>query len=164
MFGSTEAPPALGARSALSWIGGLSPTTPLVGLPHGPSQSRAIAEFMVANKVAAGEEYPPAPWWAKYDGFNLDRAHSREWWAVNAYWGYTRENAQDVQLAIGWAFGVIDNVAVLTPARAGDGSEIGVERREHFARMLHRLAPLPPGLQPQAEAGRVAPGAGQTSA
>lgn len=147
VFGWTEAPLALGAHSALAWIGGLSPTTPLIGLPQGPSQSRAIAEFMVANKVAEGADYPEQAWWAEYAP-KLARVYEPEWWAVNSHWGYTRDNAQGIQLAIGWAFGVIDNITVLTPAHAGDGSDIPQQRREEFARRLHTISTP---SQPQAQ-------------
>ena len=71
LHGRTRSSEVLGAWSTLAWLGGLHPQPPLTVRPDRVTQDRAIAEFLIAQRVSAAEPYPSSAWWAE-QGCGLD--------------------------------------------------------------------------------------------
>lgn len=143
VYGRTNSPEALGSRSALGWIGGLDVTAPLSSRSEAPSQRRALSEFMLASRVSEQEPYPEVAWWRE-QGYEPGQALPHEWWEANSGYGVSRAYAQGIALALGWAFGTIDDPTLLTPIHRDDGSEIPTADRAEYARVLRKLSDRTP--------------------
>ena len=151
LFGETGSPEVLGSRLALAWIGGIDDTTsPMVHSAAAPTKLRAITEFMIAEAISKGEPYPSAAWFGE-GGLPADEAPSRDFWEAHAGYAGTRSYALGVAAAIGWAFGVIEDVAMMTPVYWEDGSKLSDGDRLACASTLRDLSrrPMPPPPRPQ---------------
>lgn len=150
VFGQTGSPEVLGSRLSLAWIGRLDgQTSPMVHRPAEPIKSRALAEFMIASSISTGDAYPPPEWWSqrRLPGGDVP---SREFWGAHAGYESTRSFARGVSVALGWAFGVIDDPAHMTPVFREDGSKLSEQERQDCAQVLRTLSvqPLPAPARP----------------
>jgi hypothetical protein len=151
LFGETGSPEVLGSRLALAWIGGIDDTTsPMTHAAAAPTQRRGIAEFMVAEAISNGEPYPGPPWFAE-QCLPTGEAPSQGFWEVHAGYAATRSYALGVTTAVGWAFGVVEDVAMMTPVYWEDGTELSDGDRRVCAATLRDLStrPIQPRPQPR---------------
>lgn len=150
VFGQTGSPEVLGSRLSLAWLGRLDDhTSPMIHRPAEPTEPRARTEFMIASSISTGDAYPELEWWAQRD-LVPDDVPSREFWEAHAGYESTRSFARGVAVALGWAFGVIDDPAHMTPVFRDDGTRLSDQEREDCARVLHTLSvrPLPAPARP----------------
>lgn len=148
VFGQTGSPEALGSRVSLAWLmSDPGQSSPMIHRPAVPTQSRAGAEFMIASAISTGEAYPPPDWWTG-QGIDPNDVPPQEFWDAHAGYAATRSYARGVAVALGWAYGVIDNPALMTPVNCEDGSPLSDEERQGCAQVLHALSvrplPVPP--------------------
>lgn len=150
VFGETGSPEALGSRVALAWVGGIHPTSPMIGQSVEPTQRRVITEFFITESIAAGDPYPGAAWFRDH-GILADDAPSEEFWDVHTGYESTRSHAQGITLALGWALGPIEELTFLTPMHGEDGALLPDADRQACAEVLHAISvrPLPPPARPQ---------------
>jgi hypothetical protein len=157
LFGETGSPDVLGSRLALAWIGGLDDTTsPMVHAAAPPTKRRAIAEFMIAEAISQGEPYPGAGWFAERH-LPVTEVPPAEFWQVHAGYAGTRSYALGVATAVGWAFGVIEDVATMTPVHWEDGAELSDGDRQVCAAALRALSTRPTQPHPRPQLSRRRP-------
>lgn len=151
VFGQTGSPEVLGSRLSLAWLGRLDDqTSPMIHCAAEPIESRALAEFMIASSISTGDGYPPPEWWSERRVVP-DDVPSRGFWDAHAGYESTRSFARGVSVALGWAFGVIDDPAHMTPVFREDGSTLSEQERDGCAQVLRTLSvqPLPAPARPK---------------
>ena len=157
LFGETGSPEVLGSRLALAWIGGIDDTTsPMVHAAASPTKRRVITEFMIAEAISQGEPYPGEPWFAE-QGLPAGEVPSQGFWEAHASYTAMRSYALGVTSAVGWAFGVIEDVAMMTPVYWEDGSELSAGDRRVCAASLRELSTRPIQRRPQPQLSRRRP-------
>ncbi len=149
LYGQTGSPDALGSRVALAWVGGCDDVgrSPMTHRPFEPTQRRAIGEFMVAEAISRGKDYPPSDWFAGHIITGGD-VPERSFWEAHAGWESTRSYARGVTTALGWAFGAIERAEIMTPRFYEDGTEIPAADREACALLLRALTVRPVSTPP----------------
>lgn len=150
LFEATGSPEVLGSRVALAWIGGIDDLmTPMSQRLAEPTQQRAITEFMLAEAIWKTEPYPDMAWFHAH-GVPGGEEPSRRFWETHAGWASTRSYAMGIAAAVGWAMGVIDDPAHMTPVMWEDGSEMSDEDRQACAEVLWSLStnPIRPAPRP----------------
>lgn len=156
VYGQTGSPEVLGSRVTLAWIGGIEDqTSPMIHQAGEATTGRASTEFLIAEPISTGAPYPTARWWSER-ALAPDEVPSREFWDAHVGYESTRSYARGVAVALGWAFGVIDDPTHMTPVCYEDGSTIPEEERLECARVLHTLSvrPVPAPARPRLSARR----------
>jgi hypothetical protein len=143
LFGRLESPEALGAHSALAWLGGAGGEQtlgPLVWRAP-PEEELAWSFLAVADTLAEGGPYPSSAWWAQRRGI---APMTDEQWAQRVRSWPERLYAHGVTCALGWVLGELDDPALMAPLRTGDGAAISYAEREEYRARLRAFA-LPDG-------------------
>lgn len=111
---------------------------------------------MIADAISHGEPYPGAGWFAELH-LPATEVPSAEFWEVHAGYVGTRSYALGVVTAVGWAFGVIEDVATMTPVYWEDGTDLSGEDRQVCAAALRALSTRPTQPHPRPQLSRRRP-------